>query len=857
MVGALLTNKFTTSGVAITQPRGAEFKAANEKQVQKKLLICAPSNAAVDELVTRLKLGVKTLKGEFHKIQVIRLGRSDAIDANVKDVTLDELVRAKMEGDGKNGTLELSEREKLHQEAARLKEAVDTLRPKLEEARAQGDADLERRLQREFDGKKRDQVRIGAKIDENKTNGNTASRENEITRRRLQQEIIDSAHVLCATLSGSGHEMFKNLSVEFETVIIDEAAQCIELSALIPLKYGCSKCILVGDPKQLPPTVLSRSAARYGYEQSLFVRMQQNHPKDVHLLDTQYRMHPEISRFPSQQFYDGKLIDGDDMAKARKKPWHANVLLGPYRFFDVKGTQTKGAKGHSFINMEEIKVAMQLYNRLVKEYGSFDYKGKIGIITPYKAQLRELRATFRGRYGEKILQEIEFNTTDAFQGRESEIIMFSCVRARASGGIGFLDDIRRMNVGLTRAKSSLWVLGDSKALVQGEFWARLVEDAKTRQVYTEGDVASLSKMAAIKAPISQDLHMSGTTESSRSNSVDGSRRSSIADVEMADAPTPIDERRSSVASVNTSASETSSKKRYRPTHCPTPEERAARLPMLKADHEKMLKSRDDKRAIQLAEKNEGEKKSWGSNYICNVDYAGLGATWFDGESSWTKAKPGVYQKDNESQRHSRFALDERLVCNFCGSSLHQLKECGDLEAINRQGNLCKRCHGPPAHKHINCKAPRCTNCGNLGHLTPDCQSQKVSDRQIQLLIQRDEDRQRNANVTKQEARRKWELAHPAEIRTTDWRGTPLVLTGDPNDPNGTCNDARLINPRDPYSGLKIEFRDDPTDPARLRRDYHSDPSVSQSDIKGVQKRQRELSPTDVAGHPNKKVRGLP
>lgn len=115
----------------------------------------------------------------------------------------------------------------------------------------------------------------------------------------------------------------------------------------------------------------------------------------------------------------------------------------------------------------------------------------------------------------------------------------------------------------------------------------------------------------------------------------------------------------------------------------------------------------------------------------------------------------------------------------------------------------------------------------------------------------------NANITKKEAQRKWELAHPAEIRVTDWRGTPLVLNSDPNDPDGRCNDVRLINPRDPHSGLKVEFRDDPTDPARLRRDYHSDSSVSQSDTKGVQKRQRELSPTDIAGHPNKKVRGLP
>ena len=186
--------------------------------------------------------------------------------------------------------------------------------------------------------------------------GNTAQRESEIRRRQVQQEILDSAHVLCSTLSGAGHEMLKTLNVEFETVIIDEAAQCVELSALIPLKYGCSKCILVGDPKQLPPTVLSQSAQRYGYDQSLFVRMQQNSPQDVHLLDHQYRMHPEISQFPSQEFYEGKLADGADMAQLRQQPWHQRGLLGPYRFFDVLGSQERGRKGQSLVNYEELKV---------------------------------------------------------------------------------------------------------------------------------------------------------------------------------------------------------------------------------------------------------------------------------------------------------------------------------------------------------------------------------------------------------------------------------------------------------------------------------------------------------------------
>ncbi|KAI1379674.1 SEN1 N terminal-domain-containing protein [Hypoxylon crocopeplum] len=498
MVGALLTGNFSsTTGTAIRGPGGSS--SVSSKGMAKKLLVCAPSNAAVDELVLRLKNGVKSSTGSFHKINVLRLGRSDAINAAVKDVTLDELVKARVEGiaNQNNGP---SSRELMHKEAGQIKLELADLRPRLEAARVVGDRTETNQLQRRFDELKHRRDQIGKKIDADKDSGNTAARESEIRRRQIQQEILDSAQVLCATLSGSGHEMFKNLQVEFETVIIDEAAQCVELSALIPLKYGCSKCILVGDPKQLPPTVLSQSAARYGYDQSLFVRMQRNHPDDVHLLDTQYRMHPEISLFPSQEFYERRLLDGDDMSRLRHQPWHQTALLGPYRFFDVKGIQERGRKGQSLVNLEELKVAMQLYERLMTDCPTIDFKGKIGIITPYKAQLFELRDQFSRRYGDKIKEQIEFNTTDAFQGRECEIIIFSCVRASPTGGIGFMTDIRRMNVGLTRAKSSLFILGDSRALVQGEFWNKLIEDAKARNRYTAGDVLSLLRRPGSQLP---------------------------------------------------------------------------------------------------------------------------------------------------------------------------------------------------------------------------------------------------------------------------------------------------------------------------------------------------------------------
>ncbi len=495
MIGALLTGQIQPApqGVAISRP-GMPPPRQPVKQsgapISKKLLVCAPSNAAVDELVSRLMAGVTDLKGQKQKINVIRLGRVDKINAAIKEVTLDGLVEKRMEADRASGNPHVSEKQKLHDQAGKLKAEIAELRPKLEAAREAKDKTTELRIQREIDGRKRDQARIGAKIDEDRDSGNTAARDNEINRRRIQQEIINGAHVLCSTLSGSGHDMFKNLNVEFETVIIDEAAQSIEISSLIPLKYGCNKCILVGDPKQLPPTVLSKMGARFGYEKSLFVRMQENHPDRVHLLDTQYRMHPEISHFPSKSFYDGKLIDGEGLATLRTKPWHSKELLAPYNFFDVKGMSSRA--GTSLVNTAEIDVALQLFHRLRTEFSTYDFKNKIGIITPYKGQLRALRDALTRKFGEEILDVVDTNTTDAYQGREAEIIIFSCVRASTTS-IGFLDDIRRMNVGLTRAKSSMWVLGDSNALKAGEYWRKLIGDAQERGRYTSGNVLDMLK----------------------------------------------------------------------------------------------------------------------------------------------------------------------------------------------------------------------------------------------------------------------------------------------------------------------------------------------------------------------------
>ncbi|KAK8250959.1 SEN1 N terminal-domain-containing protein [Phyllosticta capitalensis] len=510
IVGALLTDSLKSgNATVISKPSVDPLQARMNQSAPKKLLVCAPSNAAVDELVMRFKEGVKTTSGQHKKISVVRLGRSDAMNANVKDVTLDELVNARLNLNPEKTSNARETTSNLMSEHQKVSEKLREARAKLDSGEIKGQEGVE--LKDQFDALRRAKTQLGAQIDSAKDNESNMSRQNELDRKRAQQKVLDDAHVICATLSGSGHEMFQNLNIEFETVVVDEAAQCVEMSALIPLKYGCQKAILVGDPKQLPPTVFSKEAARFQYEQSLFVRMQMNHPDDVHLLDTQYRMHPEISWFPSQTFYDGRLLDGPDMAGLRVRPWHRSALLAPYRFFDVKGQHSAAPKGHSLINVAEIEVAMQLYNRLMSDYDNgYDFKGKIGIITPYKSQLRELKDRFSRKYGNGVFENVEFNTTDAYQGRESEVIIFSCVRASPAGGIGFLQDIRRMNVGLTRAKSSLWVLGNSQSLIRGEYWRKLVEDSQKRDRYTTGDLTGMLRQHSTNFPAPKEGYLGPT-----------------------------------------------------------------------------------------------------------------------------------------------------------------------------------------------------------------------------------------------------------------------------------------------------------------------------------------------------------
>lgn len=478
IVGYSLSQQRTPNAIIAGESASSSKSPSPEEFCKNKILVCAPSNAAVDELVLRLRNGVRNTKGETVIPKVVRMGRSDAINAAVRDLTLEELVDKQL----KSKASEVSIDPNIRTEHTKCIQERDRVRKKLSEGglSEKDTSALEAEL-REINKKRND---LGKRLDDQRENASIAYRTREIEKRQLQAKILNSAQIICSTLSGSAHDFLASLSVKFEQVIIDEACQSVELSAIIPLRYGCKKCIMVGDPNQLPPTVLSQAAASFNYEQSLFVRMQKNYPESVYLLDVQYRMHPDISKFPSSEFYHSRLKDGPGMAEKNARAWHSG-LLTPYRFFDIVGRHLQNQLSRSLFNMQEAKVALELVEHLMVILPDNKFKGRIGIISPYKEQIRTLKDVFRKKYGHAILDEIDFNTVDGFQGQEKEIIIMSCVRASDTGNVGFLSDVRRMNVALTRAKTSLWILGNMNSLKRNKVWNRLLSDAESRDAVSE------------------------------------------------------------------------------------------------------------------------------------------------------------------------------------------------------------------------------------------------------------------------------------------------------------------------------------------------------------------------------------
>ncbi|RHZ52425.1 hypothetical protein Glove_461g59 [Diversispora epigaea] len=279
---------------------------------------------------------------------------------------------------------------------------------------------------------------------------------------KKSKELLKDAKVIFATCVGCGTTLLDKKKYDF--VIVDEASQVAEPTCLIPLAKDCDRFVLVGDHKQLRPFCLPMAEV-VGYSISLFERMNNNN-YPICLLDTQYRMHPGISEFPNVYFYDGKLEDGIgaiDRPLVNGFAW-PNVNV-PVAFVQVTGEELsfKGSK----CNQAEVNKIVRIVE-LVAESGSVA-PDDIGIISLYSAQLEKMKAALQSCQNPSV-HSIEVKTADGFQGREKQLILITCVRCNGIGNIGFLDDPRRFNVMLTRAKRGLIIFGDQKTLCTNEMW---------------------------------------------------------------------------------------------------------------------------------------------------------------------------------------------------------------------------------------------------------------------------------------------------------------------------------------------------------------------------------------------------
>uniref|UniRef100_A0A7S2XKG2 WW domain-containing protein n=1 Tax=Attheya septentrionalis TaxID=420275 RepID=A0A7S2XKG2_9STRA len=310
--------------------------------------------------------------------------------------------------------------------------------------------------------------------------GGHSSQAAAVVRMNLETHILDSVHIVMTTLGTAGNRALES-AAKFEVVVVDEAAQSVEPATLSALQLGSSHSILVGDPQQLPATIFSLSGRTTKYDRSLFQRLEEA-GHEVHLLNTQYRMHPDISDFPRRIFYDGNLLDGPNV----KHPDYGNPLrriltqrvpaLSPFTVLDLDSSEERG--GTSLANSGEARLAVHLYQSLLTESGGLSGQSKVAVITPYSQQASLLHRMFSKSLGPHYANRVEINTVDAFQGREANIVIFSCVRAAGSNGIGFLSDVRRMNVALTRAKHFLFVIARCQSIVVNPYWRDLVAHAR-------------------------------------------------------------------------------------------------------------------------------------------------------------------------------------------------------------------------------------------------------------------------------------------------------------------------------------------------------------------------------------------
>ncbi|KAL3834964.1 hypothetical protein ACJIZ3_009700 [Penstemon smallii] len=400
------------------------------KQGQGQVLVCAPSNVAVDQLAE--KISATGLK-------VVRLCAKsrEAVSSPVEHLTLHYQVKH----------LDTSEKSELH----KLQQLKDE----------QGEL---------------------SSSDEKKYKS---------LKRATEREISQSADVICCTCVGAGDPRLANF--RFRQVLIDESTQSTEPECLIPLVLGAKQIILVGDHCQLGPVIMCKKAARAGLAQSLFERLVLLGVKPIRL-QVQYRMHPALSEFPSNSFYEGTLQNGVTINERQSPgidfPWP--VPNRPMFFYVQMGQEEISASGTSYLNRTEAANVEKIVTTFLK---SGVVPSQIGVITPYEGQ-RAYIVNYMSRNGslrQQLYKEIEVASVDSFQGREKDYIILSCVRSNEHQGIGFLNDPRRLNVALTRARYGIVILGNPKVLSKQPLWNGLLTHYKEHECLVEGPLNNLKQ----------------------------------------------------------------------------------------------------------------------------------------------------------------------------------------------------------------------------------------------------------------------------------------------------------------------------------------------------------------------------
>ena len=388
-----------------------------------KVLACAPSNTAVDNLLQRLVASGK---------KVVRVGHPARVDQRLRDFTLD---------------VQVAKHEMMDIVRDMLRESEGLFRKAGKFTRARPAPGAKQEMRREARRLKADA---------------------RLLEQHAVQSVLDRADVACATTT-LNEDLFGDR--RFGLAVIDEACQSTEPGCWIPL-LRANRIVLAGDHCQLPPTVLSKPAAREGLATSLLERLVAHYGDAVtSRLDVQYRMHEQIMQFSSQQFYDDTLLADEtvashllhDLPSIESSPLTAE----PVTFIDTAGadwTEELEPNGESKRNTKEGAFVL----KKVRELQTAGLNPRdIAVITPYAAQVRWLREQWDA-------DDLEIDTVDGFQGREKEAVVISCVRSNSKGEIGFLADTRRMNVALTRARRKLIVVGDSATLGGHSFYAELL-----------------------------------------------------------------------------------------------------------------------------------------------------------------------------------------------------------------------------------------------------------------------------------------------------------------------------------------------------------------------------------------------